>query len=158
MLHIDSIKLIIFDFDGVFTDNRVFIDEVGREMVCCSRSDGLGIEMLRKHDVQMLILSTETNPVVKFRAAKLKIPVVQSCENKELFLKGFLQKNGLRVSEVAYVGNDVNDIDAMRLVGVRICPADAHPSVIACANIVLHKNGGHGAVRELCDMLLTHTN
>lgn len=156
LIYWDIIKTIFFDFDGVFTDNRVYIDETGREMVCCSRADGLGIELLRTANMQMLILSTETNPVVAFRAAKLKIPVVQSCKDKVLFLRNYLHRTGLSADEVAYVGNDVNDLEAMRLVGFRICPADAHPAVIACANIVLSSNGGHGAVRELCDMLLTH--
>lgn len=156
LAYLDIIKFIFFDFDGVFTDNKVYIDESGREMVCCSRSDGLGIELLRKANMDMLILSSETNPVVALRAAKLKIPVVQSCKDKALFLKNYLQRAELSADEVAYVGNDVNDIEAMRLVGFRICPADAHSSVLVCANIVLNNKGGNGAVRELCDMLLAH--
>lgn len=150
-----SPSLIVFDFDGVFTDNTVYIDEDGKESVRCSKADSLGIAMLREQGVSMCILSTETNPVVSIRGKKLSIPVFQGCGNKAAFLSAYLNEHDISFERVVYMGNDVNDLDAMSLVGVTVCPADAHPAIKAIASIVLSSNGGKGAVRELCDMLLS---
>lgn len=152
------ITLLIFDFDGVFTDNHVYVDEQGREMVRCSRADGLGIALLRGKKIPMLILSTEENPVVSARAAKMKLEAVQGCQDKAAFLQRHAAAHALDLGAVLYVGNDVNDLPAMRLVGFPICPADAHPEVKETARLVLSRPGGSGAVRELCDLLLEQYN
>jgi N-acylneuraminate cytidylyltransferase len=148
------VALVVFDFDGVMTDNTVYIDQDGREMVRCHRGDGLGIAMLKRAGVSMCILSTETNPVVAARGNKLGIPVFQSCGDKKAFLERYFQERGIDAARVIYVGNDVNDIEAMRLVGFTAAPADAHPRVRQTADMVLSLPGGRGAVRELCDLLL----
>ena len=147
-------KLIVFDFDGVFTDNAVYVSEDGLEMVRCSREDSLGINMLQAHNLPMLILSTESNPVVAARAKKLKLEVFQSCNNKRQFLEDYLHEHNLPAREIVYIGNDLNDLDAMRLVGFSVCPADAHEAVREHCDLVLSKKGGHGAVRELCELAL----
>lgn len=147
-------SLIIFDFDGVFTDNSVYVMENGAEAVRCSRSDGLGISMLLKQNIPMFILSTEENPVVSARAKKLKINVFQGCKDKASFLMDYFHRHQIDVSRSIYVGNDVNDLEAMRLASFSACPADADDSVKNVASVILNKNGGNGAVRELCDKIL----
>lgn len=148
------ISLLVFDFDGVFTDNFVYVDEDGRESVRCSRADGLGISLLRKQGMNMCILSTEKNPVVAARGKKLELPVFQGCADKANFLKRYCEQENIPLSDVMYVGNDVNDTEAMELVGYSVCPADAHEQILKIAGLVLRNNGGCGAVRELCDYIL----
>ena len=102
----------------------------------------------------MMILSTETNPVVAERARKLKLPVLHGVADKASVLAADLARRGLEAARVLYVGNDTNDLAAMRLVGWTAAPADAHPSVRAIATVVTAAAGGAGVIRELADMLL----
>jgi YrbI family 3-deoxy-D-manno-octulosonate 8-phosphate phosphatase len=148
-----QIALIVFDFDGVMTDNRVIVDESGKESVIVSRADGQGVAILKQKDISMLILSTEKNPVVSKRAEKLAIPVIQSIDKKEAALFEYCTKNEIPTEKVLYVGNDVNDIEAMKLCGKTAVPADAHKSAKDIADIVLKTKGGYGVVRELADLI-----
>lgn len=148
------VRLVVFDFDGVFTDNRVLVDEDGREAAFCSRGDGLGTVALQRLGFQILILSTEPNPIVAHRAAKLKIPCVHGLEDKWAALQALLLERKLDAADVAYVGNDVNDAACLRNVGLPICTADAHPAVKALARIVTSRRGGDGAVRQICDAII----
>ena len=150
-----KIKTVIFDFDGVFSDNKVITSQDGHESVICDRSDGLGIASLRNIGVEMMILSTETNPVVASRGAKLGLPVEQGCDDKAEFLKSWVKKRNLDFAEIAYIGNDINDLEAMKLVGLKVAPADSHPDILALADLVTRKDGGHGAVREFCDKVVS---
>ena len=153
--HVESVAFVVFDFDGVMTDNRVLVAEDGRESVFCSRADGLGVQMLSRAGVGCLILSTETNPVVSARAAKLGVECVQGLgDAKGEALRGILRDRGLDPATVAYVGNDVNDIECLRQVGVPVCVADAWPAVRRAARFVTGRRGGDGAVREVCDLVL----
>lgn len=149
----DQIELIVYDFDGVMTDNRVLVFQDGREAVFCHRGDGLGVGLIRRLGPRQLVLSTETNPVVAARAAKLGLEAVQDCRDKALALSRLLTERGLDPARVLYVGNDVNDLAAMRLVGWPVAPADAHPAVLAVAKVVTQARGGFGVVRELADLL-----
>jgi YrbI family 3-deoxy-D-manno-octulosonate 8-phosphate phosphatase len=150
-----GIDLLVFDFDGVLTDNHVYVDELGRETVRCSRADSLGIARLQaRKNIPMLILSTEENPVVGARAAKMNIPAIQSCGDKAAFLKRHAEQKGFALESILYVGNDLNDLEAMRLVGYPVCPSDAHAAIREISRVILSCPGGSGAVRELCDMLL----
>lgn len=149
--------LIVFDFDGVMTDNTVYVDRRGRESVRCNRADGLGIDLLRAAAVPMMILSTEKNRVVAERAKKLRIPCFHGIDDKLAFLQKHLKKKGIGKENTAYVGNDVNDLPCMRFVGFPVAVADAHPDVRATAKILLKKKGGDGAVREFCDLVLKNT-
>ena len=146
-------QLIVFDFDGVFTDNSVYVFEDGREMVRCSRADGLGLDMLQRRGVPAVILSTETNPVVAARARKLRLEAIQGCADKAFRFKELLRDRALDWERVVYVGNDLNDLAAMALAGLAVCPADAHPSVRDFCGLVLKSSGGRGAVREFCEMV-----
>lgn len=150
----DPVALIVFDFDGVFTDNRVLTLEDGTEAVFCNRGDGLGIDRLRKAGIPLLICSTETNPVVGARSAKLGIPVQQGCGDKAAFLRNWLRRHHISPEHVVYMGNDINDREAMRIVGYGWAPADAHPEILAIASHITRSCGGRGAVRELADAVL----
>lgn len=149
-----KVNAVVFDFDGVFTNNKVIVSEDGLESVVCDRSDGLGVANLRAANFKLLILSTETNSVVKTRAKKLKIPVEQGCEDKAAFLKTWMLEAGVDPEAVAFVGNDTNDLGAMALAGLSIVPCDANITALRQADLVLRNAGGKGAVREVSDLLL----
>jgi len=149
------IKAVIFDFDGVFTDNKVIVDEDGRESVICDRSDGWGISKLQKTGLPLLVVSTEKNPVVLKRCEKLCIPCVQGIDDKKGFLSAWLNEHEIDGKNVVFVGNDVNDTECLTAVGCGVVVADAHEDVKKIAKIVLKHNGGKGAVRELCDMVIS---
>lgn len=146
--------LVVFDFDGVMTDDRVWVDQNGHEMVAANRSDGMGIAMLRQAGIPMVVLSTETNLVVAARCQKLSLPVIQGLSDKARVLQDLLIEREIDPSQVVYLGNDVNDLACFPWVGCAVVVADAHPEVRDQADIVLTHNGGFGAVRELCDLIL----
>jgi YrbI family 3-deoxy-D-manno-octulosonate 8-phosphate phosphatase len=148
---LSKIKLFVFDFDGVLTNNTVYLDQNGNELVNCSRSDGLAFDLLRKLNKDMYIISTETNPVVNARAKKLKVPVLQGIKNKAELLEDIVQDNNFEFSQVCYIGNDINDYFAMKLCGLKVCPSDSHKRIIEIADVVLSSKGGHGIVRELIE-------
>ncbi|MFG6192841.1 N-acetylneuraminate synthase family protein [Nonomuraea sp. JJY05] len=149
-----DVDAVITDFDGVHTDDRAYVDSDGREMVLVSRSDGMGISLLKRSGVKVLVMSTEHNPVVAARARKLGVPVLQGLAEKRIVLRDWLTIEGLDPARVAYVGNDVNDLGPMAEVGWPIATPDAHPRVRAAARVVLTRAGGSGAVRELCDRVV----
>ncbi|MFL1874666.1 KdsC family phosphatase, partial [Hansschlegelia beijingensis] len=121
-----GVKALVMDFDGVFTDDRVLVDQDGREAVFASRSDGMGLDRLRKlTTIRTLILSKEVNPVVSARARKLKIEARQGIDDKLPELDRWLAENGVTRAETAYIGNDVNDLDCLNAVGFPIAPCDA---------------------------------
>ncbi len=151
---IRRIRLIVFDFDGVFTDNRVLVGEDGHEYVFCNRADGLGLSHLRKSGIECIVLSTEANPVVTKRCKKLKLECFQDCADKWKTLKEILQKKKIDSAYVGYMGNDINDLACMEHVGVAICVADASPEIKAVSHLVTSRRGGEGAVRELCDFVI----
>ena len=149
-----KITAIAFDFDGVFTDDRVLVSQTGEESVLCSRSDGMGIGLLRDAGIHMIIISKEKNPVVAARAKKLSLEVVHGCDNKLPVLREWMTRVGATADTTAYMGNDINDVECMNFVGVAIAPSDAHASALAVADIVTVKPGGRGAIREVADNLL----
>lgn len=144
------VRFVAFDFDGVFTDNRVWVDERGEELLAFSRSDGLGLRRLDEVGVRYLIVSMERNPIVGARAAKLQAECVQGAEDKLSVLR---ERVGDDLEDVAYVGNDINDAECLRAVGLPVVPADAWPEVLPLARLVLSRPGGNGCVRELCDAI-----
>ncbi len=149
-----DIDLIVYDFDGVMTDNRVIIFQDGTEAVMVNRADGLGVHRLRALGIPQLILSTETNPVVRARAAKLGLEVIASCNDKKIALSSFCEQNGYDPRKVIYVGNDLNDLEVMRIVGFPVVPADAHPDVKPLAKLITKAKGGEGVIRELSDLIV----
>ena len=148
------VDLLVLDFDGVFTDNRVWVDETGREAVLAHRGDGMGLEMLRKAGIRAVVLSKETNPVVAARCRKLNLPVWQGVEDKATLLRRLLEEWQVDPRFTVYLGNDVNDIPCFSLVGWAVVVADAHPQAKRAADKVLRTPGGYGAIRELVDLIL----
>ncbi len=148
------VDLLVLDFDGVFTDNRVWVDETGREAVLAHRGDGMGLEMLRKAGIRAVVLSKETNPVVAARCRKLNLPVWQGVEDKATLLRRLLEEWQVDPRFTVYLGNDVNDIPCFPLVGWAVVVADAHPQAKRAADKVLRTPGGYGAIRELVDLIL----
>ena len=151
VLNLESLESIVFDFDGVLTDNRVWTDADGREMVACHRGDGLAFDVLRAMSMKVFILSTETNPVVARRAQKLCVPCLQSIGCKAEALRELSVEHQFSLGHTLFVGNDLNDLAAMDLCGYRACPADAHPVVRSHAHVVTGAVGGNGVVRELVE-------
>lgn len=149
----EEIDLIVYDFDGVMTDNRVIVDENGKESAVVSRGDGYGVGMIRRLGIPQMILSTEVNPIVAHRAEKLKIPVVHNVPEKAEALKAYCSENGYEPERVLYIGNDLNDYAAMQLVGYKGAPADAEEEILKIADWVSSKIGGYGVVRELARIL-----
>ncbi|MFL5944914.1 MAG: KdsC family phosphatase [Gaiellaceae bacterium] len=145
---LERVRLAVFDFDGVFTDNRVWVDEHGAELLAFSRSDGLGLRRLDEVGVKYLIVSMERNPIVSARAQKLNAECVQGVDDK---LSVVHERAGQSLDDVAYVGNDINDAECLRAVGLPVVPADAWPEVKPLARWVLARPGGAGCVREFCD-------
>jgi 3-deoxy-D-manno-octulosonate 8-phosphate phosphatase (KDO 8-P phosphatase) len=149
-----ALKLVVFDFDGVFTDNTVYVSQDGTESVRCWRSDGLGLARLRDAGIETAIVSTETNPVVTVRSRKLSIRCVQGCDDKLSAVETIARELGVTLDEVAFVGNDINDLACLQAVGLPIVVQDAHADVIGAARYRTAAPGGRGAVREVCDLIV----
>jgi YrbI family 3-deoxy-D-manno-octulosonate 8-phosphate phosphatase len=167
VFQIDQFELIIFDFDGVFTDNAVILSEKGEESVRCSRADGLGINMLKRHiknnkiQSKLLVLSTEINPVVSKRCEKLGLDYVQGLDNKKQYLVDYFsqESQGLPTpwEKILYFGNDLNDLQIMEL-SPSFAPVDAHPRIKSVATKVFNERGGEGFVRAAIEFLLQVEN
>src|SRR5262249_273392 len=143
-----------FDFDGVFTDNSVALDQDGRESVVCRRDDGIGISRLKALGVPMLVLSSEVNVVVSTRCRKLGLECLQGIRDKQPALPAWAARNNTDRSKLVYVGNDTNDVACLRWAGCGVAVADAYPQAREVANVLLTQHGGHGAVRELCELVI----
>lgn len=156
MLKIDllsTVRLIAFDFDGVFTDNSVYVTQDGIESVRCWRSDGLGLERLRSIGIEALIISTEINPVVMARAQKLKLPCKQGVQDKAAEILATCQDLQIDPQQTMFVGNDINDIPAFQSIGVPVGVADSYPEIYPYILCLTQRPGGMGAVREICDLV-----
>ncbi|MFW6694672.1 cytidylyltransferase domain-containing protein [Streptomyces sp. MAR4 CNX-425] len=149
-----DVDAIVLDFDGTQTDDRVYIDADGRELVAVHRGDGLGIAALRRAELKLLILSTEQNPVVAARARKLHLPVLHGVDRKDVALKQWCEEEGIAPERVLYVGNDVNDLPCFGLVGWPVAVAGAHAIVRDAARAVTSTPGGDGAIREIASWIL----
>ena len=159
-----DVHSLVFDFDGVFTDNKVWVDQDGRESVRCDRGDGLAFDLLRTYErrgkiaVEYFVLSKETNPVVLARCKKLKIECRQSVGDKLTYLDAHfarrLPHETNPYSGLIYLGNDLNDLPIMRRAGWSVAPRDAHPRVLEVAKLVLPQRGGEGFVRAFVEIWL----
>lgn len=152
-----KITLIIYDFDGVMTDNTVIIDQYGNESVVVNRSDGLAISEIKRRKVKQIIVSTEINAVVQKRAEKLAIPCLNAVEDKKKTIEKYFKEYAIDKESVVYVGNDINDLEAMLYVGYPITPQDAHESIRKISKYITKAKGGKGVIRELFDILQTHS-
>jgi YrbI family 3-deoxy-D-manno-octulosonate 8-phosphate phosphatase len=148
------VRLLGIDFDGVMTDNAVYVFEDGREAVRCSRFEGFGLEKLKRAGVEAIIVSTEKNPVVAARARKLKIDCLQDVGNKAQLMSGLLAERSLAWKEAAFIGNDINDLETLQRVGLPVVVSDAHDELRELPAFRTRRVGGAGAVRELCDAIV----
>ena len=155
-----DVHTIVFDFDGVFTDNKVWVDQNGVESVCCDRGDGLGFDLLRAFvkknnwPLKYFILSREKNPIVSVRAEKIQINCIHPVFNKADFLANYLNKYRLSAEGLVYLGNDLNDLSVMQIAGFSVAPSDAHLIILKHADLVLPQKGGDGFVRAFIELLI----
>lgn len=148
-----SVRLVLLDFDGVLTDNRVIVSESGEESVVCSRADGIGIARLRSLGIPCCVVSSEENAVVERRCEKLGVRCFRGVKSKVEVAEALGVELGVSPGEMLFVGNDVNDLDVLRFVGLGVAVADAAPEVQQVVSLLLERRGGFGAVREICDMV-----
>jgi len=153
---IRNLRFIVFDFDGVFTDNRVLCDQDGREAVWCDRSDSLGIKMVRAclPHIRLAVISKETNPVVAARCQKLQMECYSGIDEKGTLFARLVREAGIPMDQAAFMGNDINDRECIRMAGIGVAVGDAMPAAREVAAIVTRRPGGHGAIREFLDMVL----
>ncbi|MFN8405385.1 MAG: HAD hydrolase family protein, partial [Anaerolineales bacterium] len=152
----EKIKLVLCDFDGVITDNRVWTDQDGHETVVASRADSMRVKQMREIGIDVMILSSEVNSVVSARAKKMGVEAVHGVglQDKGRVMREILAEKNIKAEEVVFIGNDWNDLPCFEIAGWAVAVADAYPEVLRAADHVLAKAGGHGAVRELCDLIL----
>tara|TARA_B100001250_G_C19209801_1_gene533153 strand:+ start:51 stop:533 length:483 start_codon:yes stop_codon:yes gene_type:complete len=143
------IKLLVYDFDGVMTDNKALIFPNGDEAVFINRSDGLAIKKIKSLNLQQLIISSEKNNIVQKRAQKLNIPAINGIDNKLNQLKKYIKINNIKIDNVAFIGNDINDLEVMTEVGICISPADAVEEILKISDFITHAKGGSGVIREI---------
>jgi len=155
-ISLDALDLIVYDFDGVHTDNKILVLQDGTEGIMANRSDGIGVESIRNAGIPQLILSTETNPVCVARARKLGLEIIHSSKNKKADLINYCTEHAYKIERTAFVGNDINDLAVMKTVGYPIAPKDAHPQILLIAKRVTLAKGGEGVIRELSDLLLAN--
>lgn len=156
-MELSRIRLLALDFDGVFTDNKVHINAKGEEWVTCNKSDSSGLEEVRKLGVKVVIISSEKKGYVKSRAKKLGISLLYSPwidKSKGDLLRQYADGYGICLLDTVYIGNDLNDAPALKIVGHPIIVQDAHPSIFNFATYVTQANGGYGAIREVCDKII----
>ena len=152
-IKLNEIKFIVTDFDGVWTDNKVYTDSHGNESVRSCKYDSLGLKFFREqHNIPIFIISSETNSCVSMRCKKLMIPLISSTTNKLAALIREVDRRKVDLTNVLFVGNDLNDLNVMSHVGLRVTVADAPKEIKELSDIILSKNGGDGAMRELFEL------
>ena len=149
ILNVDDIQCIFYDFDGVMTDNRVMVSQDGSESVIVNRGDGYAVARIKEMGIPQIIVSTETNHVVEKRAEKLNIPVIHGVNDKAKIIEEYCAEKGFNLKKTLFIGNDLNDLSALKIVGMKAAPADAEPEIICIADWVSERKGGYGAIRDL---------
>ena len=153
MINKIKIKLFVYDFDGVMTNNTFLMDINGNEFVNVNRSDGLAISLIKKLNVDQIVLSTEKNNLAKVRAKKLLIKCFNNISDKSIFLKNYCSRYDYNLKDVAYVGNDINDYEAMKICGKTFCPIDADLKIKKISNKILNVEGGKGVIKAMYNYL-----
>ncbi len=146
-------KIIVTDFDGCLTDDRVWLNQDGEEFVAANRKDGLAIKRLKNLGIEIVIASTETNKVVLARGNKIGVEVLQGLSDKAESIEHYLNQKKLSWNDVWYIGNDVNDLGAIRKAKFSICPYDAVKAVKKEVDLKLKTKGGYGVLSELATLL-----
>jgi len=146
-------KMLLTDFDGCLTDDLVWLNQEGEEFVAANRRDGLGVKRLKNLGIQVVIASTETNKVVLARGNKMGVDVLQGLADKAEAIEQYLKQKNLSWEDVWYIGNDVNDLGAIKRASLSLCPADAVKKVRKTVDIILKTNGGRGILSEIATEL-----
>lgn len=153
------IRLLALDVDGTLTDGQLWFGADGTEYKAFSALDGLGLKLLRDHGVEVAIITARTSRVVELRGRELGLRhVIQGSHDKRASLLQICETLGITPDQAAFMGDDLSDLPAMRVCGLAVVPANAHPWMLPRAHWQTQARGGHGAVRELCDLLLTAQN
>lgn len=154
-----QVRLVIFDVDGVLTDGSLFIGDDGQEYKAFNSKDGLGMSLLQQSGVQIAIITARSSKVVNIRMQTLGVKhVFQGCQNKNSAYEELKQETGFTDTQIAYVGDDLIDLPVMRQVGLAIAVKDAHPLVTQHAHWQTPSNGGRGAARDVCEMIMQAQN
>jgi YrbI family 3-deoxy-D-manno-octulosonate 8-phosphate phosphatase len=146
-------KILFTDFDGCLTDDRVWLNQEGEEFVAANRKDGLAVKRLKSLGIQVVITSTETNKVVLARGNKMGVEVLQGLSDKAESIEQYLNQKNLSWNDVWYIGNDVNDLGAIRKAKFSTCPSDAVKAVKKEVDLKLKTKGGYGVLSELATLL-----
>lgn len=150
-----KIKIIISDFDGVWTDNKVYTFTDGNEAVCCSKYDSIRLPELKKMGIKLIVLTTEKNPSVANRLKKLGLKYYICSDGNSKFIRmSDMTFNKNEWEETCYIGNDVNDKSCYTLAGIRVCPPEAPDDIKKVCNYVTKNPGGNGCIREILDLVL----
>jgi 3-deoxy-D-manno-octulosonate 8-phosphate phosphatase (KDO 8-P phosphatase) len=151
-----KVRAVVLDVDGVLTDGGMYYGLEGEELKKFNSRDGMGVRLLRDAGIEVAIITGENSQAVARRAEKLKIGEVHlGIEEKLPVLQDFASRKGLDASEIAYMGDDVNDLPCLGWVGLPASPSDAMPPVLSVAHLITERRGGEGAVRELADQILS---
>jgi YrbI family 3-deoxy-D-manno-octulosonate 8-phosphate phosphatase len=149
------VRLLCVDVDGVLTDAGMYYGPDGEVLKKFNTRDGMGLARVREHGVAVAIISSEESAIVHARAAKLKIDdVFSGAVNKRIAIDELCARHGLQLDQVAFIGDDLNDLPALECVGLACAVADAAEPVQAIAHYVTQRRGGDGAVREVCEFLI----
>ena len=150
-----DIRLLVLDVDGTLTDGKIYMGAEGEVCKAFSIKDGLGLRLMADSGVTLAILTGRESRIVQNRAAELKIPhVIQNVQNKPEALRRLCQELSIPLEETGFVGDDLIDLEAMRLCGLSVCPCDAAKEVKAQADFVSELPGGSGAVRQFVECYL----
>lgn len=151
----DNVRILVLDVDGVLTTGAMFYDDAGHEWKQFHTHDGMGIDLLHRHNIPVAFVTQEKTSIVERRAAKLNVTEVhQGVTDKLVVVEELLARHDIAWSEACYIGDDVNDLSVMRKAGVAVSVPNAHHSAKDCAHYVTRKAGGQGAVREVCDLIM----
>lgn len=158
LLNLSLPRLLVTDFDGCLTNDRVTVDENGIESIQANRKDGLAAKRIQEMGIRILILSSEENPVVTHRAVKMGVNVIQSSKNKLNSLLDYLGQENLTLQDVWFVGNDLNDFEVLKAVKFSLCPSDAVDQILENSSFILSKSGGEGLLAEISTYIQTIRN
>lgn len=147
-----NIEALFLDFDGVLTNNKVIVDENGKESVSCNRSDSLAIKYLQGMGIKTFIISSEKNGVVKVRAKKMGVKCVTGTYDKKSIIQKIVLKFNFDLKKCAFIGNDLNDLEALKFCGHSYCPKDANYYIKKICKKIIPVNGGDGVLRKFLDM------
>ena len=152
---LSTLKMVLFDVDGVFTDGTILRDEEGNEQRRFSVLDGHGTSRLREIGILVGVISRESSEITKSRMEKLKLDEIHvGSKDKSITLKEIIERRNLDINQVAFMGDDIPDLVAFLEVGIKLAPANAQPQILEKADWISNASGGNGAVREACEVII----